>query len=64
MDNQLIELLEAIQIDKEGCETIRFNEGSLFKVIHDSDSHILVKADSGFTFTLAQVGQNKLWHYL
>ncbi|SDC10673.1 hypothetical protein [Acinetobacter boissieri] len=64
MSNQLIELLEVIEIEKEGYDTIRFKQGSLFKVIHDSESHILVKADNDFTFTLAKLGQNKLWQYL
>ncbi|MBF7687690.1 hypothetical protein [Acinetobacter rathckeae] len=64
MSNQLVELLEAIEIEKKGYDTIYFNKGLLFKVIHDSDSHILVKADNDFTFTLAKLGQDKLWKYL
>lgn len=63
-NNQLVELLEAIEIEKEGYDTIHFNQGLLFRVIHDSESCILVKSDNDFTFTLAKVGQNMLWKYL
>lgn len=61
MNHLLIELLEEVEIEKDGCQTIFFNKGVLFKIVYDSESHFLVKADDDFTFTLAKLGKNQLW---
>ena len=61
MENMVIELIEPVQLEKQGCTPIIFNPGTLFRVVLESKVSYLVKADSGFTFIVSLEQENKVW---
>ena len=53
MDHILVELLQTIKHEKQGCEPKVYDMGTLLKVIHDSHDTYLVTADDElFSFSL------------
>lgn len=61
MNRLIAELIQPIEIKKEGYPTIFYHSGMLFKVIYTSASHYLVRADDGFTFTLSKEDEHITW---
>ncbi|MEB3753883.1 hypothetical protein [Acinetobacter sp. MD2(2019)] len=57
----IIELIEAITLEKEGCSPIHFTQGTVFKVEQDFPNCYLVRTDDGFTFTLEKQQEHKTW---
>ncbi|ESK40127.1 hypothetical protein P256_00567 [Acinetobacter nectaris CIP 110549] len=64
MADFIIELLEPINLEKEGLAPIFFDKGTLFKVVYDSVNSHLVRADDGMTFSIAKQDQDRVWRYL
>ncbi|WEV49915.1 hypothetical protein OZX61_05515 [Acinetobacter sp. ESL0695] len=64
MADLIIELLEPINLEKEGYSPVVFDKGTLFKVVYDSMNSHLVRADNGLTFSIAKQDRDRIWRYL
>ena len=61
MEIYLIELLKPIELYKENCKTIKFDQGTVLKVIMESRSLVMVTADSEFNFTIPLSQKDITW---
>lgn len=62
MDHILVELLQTIKHEKQGCEPKVYDMGTLLKVIHDShDTYLVTADDEPFSFSLRKVDEGTVW---
>lgn len=64
MENPIIELMEKVTLEKENCNPLVFEAGTVLKVIMQTPSGLLVSDDSNFNFTISLDGENKVWRSL
>jgi hypothetical protein len=61
MENPIIELIEPVTLEKDQCDPIIFEAGTVLKVIMHTPTGLLVSADSKFNFTILLEDENKVW---
>lgn len=64
MENPIIELLEPVVLEKENCDPIIFETGTILKVLMQTPMGLLVSADSNFNFTVSTSDENKVWRMI
>ena len=64
MDNLVIELLKPIILEKENCNPLVFEQGTILKVVMHTPTGLLVSDDSNFNFTVSLNDKNKVWREL
>jgi hypothetical protein len=64
MDNLVIELLKPIILEKENCNPLVFEQGTILKVVMHTPTGLLVSDDSNFNFTVSLNDENKVWREL
>lgn len=62
--NELIVLKNTIVLSKDGHDDIKYDEGTLLKVLLVLNDHILVKSDNERTFVLDMDDEQTLWAYM
>lgn len=63
MEKKVIELLSSIELLKENCDPISFEEGTLLKVIMKLNSMLIVTEDSKFNFTIPMTEKDIKWKF-
>lgn len=61
MESGLVQLVDSLKLEKEGCEPILLELGTVLKVVYRTSDTYLVSTDDGFTFTLAASQEDKVW---
>ncbi|CAB1210056.1 hypothetical protein [Acinetobacter bouvetii] len=64
MENVVIELLKPIILEKENCNPLVFEQGTILKVVMHTPTGLLVSDDSKFNFTVSLNDENKVWRQL
>lgn len=64
MESSVIELLKTIKLEKENCEPMIFEEGTVLKVMMQTPTSLLVSTDGQFNFTVALKDENDVWREL
>lgn len=64
MDNLVIELLKPVILQKENCNPLVFEQGTILKVVMQTPSGLLVSDDSNFNFTVSLNDKNDVWREL
>lgn len=62
--NELIVLKDTLVLSKDGHDDIKYDEGTLLKVLLVLNDHILVKSDNERTFVLDMDDEQTLWAYM
>ena len=64
MENLIIELLKPVTLEKENCNPLVFEQGTILKVIMQTPTSLLVSDDTDFNFTVSLQDENKVWREL
>ncbi|MGE8558038.1 MULTISPECIES: hypothetical protein [unclassified Acinetobacter] len=64
MEKLVIELLKPVILQKENCNPLVFEEGTILKVVMHTPTSLLVSDDSNFNFTVSLQDENKVWREL
>ncbi|MEC8886173.1 MAG: hypothetical protein VX875_03515 [Pseudomonadota bacterium] len=62
--NELIVLKDTLVLSKDGHDDIKYDEGTLLKVLLVLNDHIVVKSDNERTFVLDMDDEQTLWTYM
>lgn len=62
--NELIVLKDTLVLSKDGHDDIKYDEGTLLKVLLVLNDHIVVKRDNERTFVLDMDDEQTLWAYM
>lgn len=62
--NELIVLKDTLVLSKDGHDDIKYDEGTLLKVLLVLNDHIVVKSDNERTFVLDMDDEQTLWAYM
>nr|WP_298891026.1 hypothetical protein [uncultured Acinetobacter sp.] len=62
--NDLIVLKDTLVLSKDGHDDIKYDEGTLLKVLLVLNDHIVVKSDNERTFVLDMDDEQTLWTYM
>lgn len=62
--NELIVLKDTLVLSKDGHDDIKYDEGTLLKVLLVLNDHIVVKSDNERTFVLDMDDEQALWTYM
>ena len=62
--NELIVLKDTLVLSKDGHDDIKYDEGTLLKVLLVLNDHIVVKSDNERTFVLDMDDEQRLWAYM
>ena len=62
--NELIVLKDTLVLSKNGHDDIKYDEGTLLKVLLVLNDHIVVKSDNERTFVLDMDDEQTLWTYM
>lgn len=61
MESSVIELLKPITLEKENCEPMVFDAGTVLKVVMQTPTSLLVSTDEAFNFTVSLKDENDVW---
>lgn len=64
MESSVIELLKTVTLEKENCEPMVFDAGTVLKVVMQTPTSLLVSSDDSFNFTVALKDENDVWREL
>lgn len=64
MESSVIELLKPITLEKENCEPMIFDAGTVLKVVMQTPTSLLVSTDDSFNFTVALKDRDDVWREL
>ncbi|MFW1754727.1 hypothetical protein GFH30_03425 [Acinetobacter wanghuae] len=64
MESSVIELLKPITLEKENCEPLIFEAGTVLKVVMHTPTSLLVSTDDSFNFTVSLKDENDVWREL
>lgn len=64
MESSVIELLKPITLEKENCEPLVFDAGTILKVVMQTPTSLLVSTDEAFNFTVSLKDENDVWREL
>ena len=62
--NELIVLKDTLVLSKDGHDDIKYDEGTLLKVLLVLNDHIVVKSDNERTLVLDMDDEHTLWTYM
>lgn len=62
--NELIVLKDTLVLSKDGHDDIKYDEGTLLKVLLVLNDQIVVKSDNERTFVLDMDDEQTLWAYM
>ena len=62
--NELIVLKDTLVLSKDGHDDIKYDEGTLLKVLLVLNDHIVVKSDNERTFVLDMDDEQTPWAYM
>ena len=61
MESSVIELLKPVTLQKENCDPIIFEAGTVLKVVMQTPTSLLVSNDDDFNFTIPLKDKNEVW---
>lgn len=61
MNNLIVELLKPVTLEKENCEPLTFEQGTVLKVIMQTPKGLLVSNDNNFNFMISLKDQDSVW---
>lgn len=64
MESSVIELLKPIKLEKENCDPMVFEAGTVLKVVMHTPTSLLVSNDNSFNFTVSLKDENDIWREL
>ncbi|GAA5187824.1 hypothetical protein GCM10023345_27390 [Acinetobacter kookii] len=64
MEKLIIELLKPVTLEKENCNPLVFEQGTILKVVMQTPTSLLVSDDSNFNFTVSLRDENTVWREL
>ncbi|MEQ1176263.1 hypothetical protein ABLU22_15250 [Acinetobacter lwoffii] len=60
-ESSVIELLKPVTLQKENCDPIIFEAGTVLKVVMQTPTSLLVSNDDDFNFTIPLKDENEVW---
>ena len=64
MDTLAIELIRQVELNKENCEPLIYEQGTILKVLMKTPTSYLVSDDANFNFTVLLSDEDKVWRKL
>ena len=64
MEKLIIELLKPVTLEKENCNPLVFEQGTMLTVVMQTPTSLLVSDNSNFNFTVSLRDENTVWREL
>ena len=61
MESSVIELLKPVTLQKENCDPIIFEAGTVLKVVMQTPTSLLVSNDDDINITIPVKDENEVW---